>query len=612
MTRRREQSNSLVSVVNRSIFSPLPAAEFATTPHRASLMTDARLATKTSTTTTRRHDLDALRAIAMLLGIALHAALAYSDVPWVVQDSQKNELFGLFFVAVHGFRMPLFFLVSGFFTAMLWRKRGLNALIKHRAKRILLPCLLGLVTIVPAVVWVSVHANQLPAVVGGTAEKSSPAFVDAIRKNDLDTIESELKSGADVNAQEPTSGVTPLSWAALYGHAEATGLLIENGADLEEPNRDGARPLHAAAFLGRTKVVELLLKNGADKTAKDRKGVTALDTTYADWNTAQFIAGLLQLPKLDREELLNGQRKCRRLLGGESDEEPVVADVEPVRGDDESVFHGFVLAYTESINGNAFQVTDEFHAVATPVFHHLWFLWFLCWLVPIFAVYALIVDAVKLKALPKWLILSPARFLWLLPLTLVLQLFMGVQIPGFGPDTSVGLIPQPHILLYYGIFFGFGAVYFDFDDADGRLGRWWFVSLPLAIFLALPVGVASSFITPNRMVAAVAQVVYVWAMTFGMIGLFRKFMNSENRTMRYISDSSYWLYVAHLPLVMFAQGLVRDWPISPFVKFTLVCGVSTGILLLSYQTLVRYTWLGTLLNGPRTRPQPDTPSNPST
>ena len=47
------------------------------------------------TTTSRRHDLDALRAIAMLLGIALHAALAYSDVPWVVQDPQKNELFGL-------------------------------------------------------------------------------------------------------------------------------------------------------------------------------------------------------------------------------------------------------------------------------------------------------------------------------------------------------------------------------------------------------------------------------------------------------------------------------------------------------------------------------------
>jgi hypothetical protein len=509
--------------------------------------------------------------------------------------------------------MPLFFLVSGFFTAMLWRKRGLNALIKHRAKRILLPCLLGLVTIVPAMAWVSVQANQLPVAVGGTGEKSSPAFVDAIRKNDLDTIESELKSGADVNAQEPTSGVTPLSWAALYGHVEAAGLLIENGADIEGLNRDGARPLHAAAFLGRTKVVALLLKNGADKTAKDHKGVTALDTTNADWNTAKFIAGLLQIPKLDREKFLNGQRECRRLLGGESDEEPVVAEVEPVRGDlDESWFHGFVLAYTELINGNAFQLTDEFHVVATPVFHHLWFLWFLCWLVPIFAVYACVAHALKFKGLPGWLVVSPARLFWLLPLTMVPQLFMGAIIPSFGPDTSVGLIPQPHILLYYGVFFGFGVLYFDCDDAAARLGRWWYLSLPLAVFIALPAGVAFSFVTPNRLIAAVAQVIYVWAMTFGMIGLFRKFMNSESKTMRYISDSSYWLYVAHLPLVIFVQGLVRDWAMSPFLKFTLVCGVSTGILLLTYQTLVRYTWLGSLLNGPRTRPSADVPGTSTT
>ena len=34
---------------------------------------------------TRRHDLDALRAFAMLLGIALHAAPSFMDFPWVVQ-----------------------------------------------------------------------------------------------------------------------------------------------------------------------------------------------------------------------------------------------------------------------------------------------------------------------------------------------------------------------------------------------------------------------------------------------------------------------------------------------------------------------------------------------
>jgi peptidoglycan/LPS O-acetylase OafA/YrhL len=163
-------------------------------------------------------------------------------------------------------------------------------------------------------------------------------------------------------------------------------------------------------------------------------------------------------------------------------------------------------------------------------------------------------------------------------------------------------------LLYYGIFFGFGALYFDSDDNTGRLGRWWFLTLPLAVFVAFPVGIDTTFESPNRSVSAIAQTIYVWAMAFCMIGLFRKFMSIENKTMRYISDSSYWLYVAHLPLVIWGQGLVRDWPISPFIKFFLVCGISTGLLLISYQTLVRYTWLGRLLNGPRTRTKPQQPA----
>ncbi|MDE0916147.1 MAG: acyltransferase family protein, partial [Planctomycetota bacterium] len=77
----------------------------------------------------RHHDLDALRALAMLLGIALHGALSFVPIPWTVQDSQQHEMFGLLFFAIHGFRMPVFFVMSGFFTAMIWRRRGLVPLL---------------------------------------------------------------------------------------------------------------------------------------------------------------------------------------------------------------------------------------------------------------------------------------------------------------------------------------------------------------------------------------------------------------------------------------------------------------------------------------------------
>ena len=46
--------------------------------------------------TQRRHDLDALRAFAMLLGIALHAAMSFTGFPWVVQDSRSSFAYLLF------------------------------------------------------------------------------------------------------------------------------------------------------------------------------------------------------------------------------------------------------------------------------------------------------------------------------------------------------------------------------------------------------------------------------------------------------------------------------------------------------------------------------------
>ena len=193
------------------------------------------------------------------------------------------------------------------------------------------------------------------------------------------------------------------------------------------------------------------------------------------------------------------------------------------------------------------------------------------------------------------------------------QSLMGLVVPSFGPDTSLGLLPMPHILLYYALFFFFGALYFDCDDPDGRVGKWWWLALPVGLFIVFPFGLEFStgafgfrqeiFDPAMARTAAVAlQVIYAWMMTFGFIGLFRKLCTRENKTIRYVSDSSYWLYVAHVPLIIGAQLAVRDWPLASGVKYFLVLLAVTGLLLLIYQFLVRYTWLGRLLNGPRVRP----------
>ena len=105
----------------------------------------------------RRHDLDALRAFAMLLGIVLHGALAFIPGAWAVTDASvegDGTPFALLTAAIHGFRMPVFFLMSGFFTAMLLRQRGLRSLLRHRAQRILLPLVIAMFAVIP-LTWVA-------------------------------------------------------------------------------------------------------------------------------------------------------------------------------------------------------------------------------------------------------------------------------------------------------------------------------------------------------------------------------------------------------------------------------------------------------------------------
>jgi glucans biosynthesis protein C len=95
----------------------------------------------------RFHYMDNVRALAMLAGIFFHAALAYSPLMqnlWLAADPQNSLVLDALAWFLHLFRMPLFFLISGFFALMLIEKRGMKGFLVNRGSRIVIPFLIFL------------------------------------------------------------------------------------------------------------------------------------------------------------------------------------------------------------------------------------------------------------------------------------------------------------------------------------------------------------------------------------------------------------------------------------------------------------------------------------
>ena len=366
----------------------------------------------------RFHDLDALRGVAMFLGIVLHSGVFVlpEALPiWPIHDpsASGDRTYLLMIETIHGFRMPVFFLLSGFFTALLWHRRGLRATARQRLRRIGIPLVAACLTVLPLSVWML---------------------------------------------------------AVAAGHQEPYDFPV--------------------------------------------------------WS----------LP--------------------------------------------LVWVYNLA---------------------HLWFLWFLLLLLGVFLAAARLGLQFR-HPLAWWLVI---------PCTVVLSLVM-VE-PIYGADNSASLVPDPVVLAYYACFFIFGIFFYQRGFA---VRRWWtFALLPAAALFHAgfhllgeylfafegTVPDAFMFEHPLTLASTVIESISAWLMCFGLMGFFRLIASRESFAVRYFSDASYWMYLAHLPLVMAGQMLVLEWPVHYHLKFLLVCGSVTFVLLLAYQAGVRYTIIGRTLNGPRVR-----------
>lgn len=250
---------------------------------------------------------------------------------------------------------------------------------------------------------------------------------------------------------------------------------------------------------------------------------------------------------------------------------------------------------------------------------HLWFLYYLC----IFYVLALslrwivvglLADRFGLRPVIDRLV-SVGLASYLAPLALAIPLFAVLYLDAnwpvwFGlPTPDTGLMPQAPALAGYGLAFALGWLLHRQINLLNVFRRQWLINLTvgagLTVICLAIVGVRPNTFAPTlldggagmRAIYAGAYTLSIWFWTFGLVGAAMRFCTAESPTRRYLADASYWLYLAHIPVVFSLQVLMMHWPMHWAIKFPLIITITMAVLLVSYHYLVRPTWLGAILNG---------------
>ncbi len=228
---------------------------------------------------------------------------------------------------------------------------------------------------------------------------------------------------------------------------------------------------------------------------------------------------------------------------------------------------------------------------------HLWFLYYLLFL------YVLVWAASSLglgKLGNFFRSLNPTWLLGLLPLLLVPAL-ASVTAPHPAPES---LFPQFWAFGFYGPFFAIGFLMFGHEALIERFRRFapWLLVASLALYGAfwylfkrhVPTAEDPS---ASVLLAAIEAYISVW-MTCVCLVAGRSLLNRSNRLFRYLSDSSYWVYIIHLPVLFVIQYRLMDMELWWGTKFAISVVATFALCLLSYHALVRKTVVGRLLGAP--------------
>lgn len=236
---------------------------------------------------------------------------------------------------------------------------------------------------------------------------------------------------------------------------------------------------------------------------------------------------------------------------------------------------------------------------------HLWFLYYLM------AFSGISAMLYHVKWLRMDMFLKRPLILILCPLILIPGAFAG----GTPLPAPESFIPQWWPFAFYGLFYVGGWQLFGREQVldAWRPFVWHVVAIGMALFvpyyLLMPVldldrivsGEPKQSLWIRGMEAGLTSYLSV-LLTLASLLLARRYLAGKNPFLSFVADSSYWVYLLHLPIVLFLQTLLVPLALPWWLKFAAVLLGTMLPCLATYVVFVRYTPLGWLLHGKRSFP----------
>lgn len=236
---------------------------------------------------------------------------------------------------------------------------------------------------------------------------------------------------------------------------------------------------------------------------------------------------------------------------------------------------------------------------------HLWFLYYLA-AFTILTILAYRLKWMRLSALfqrPVWLLLCP------------LLLVPGAIAGGTPMAAPESFLPNWWPFAFYGLFYLAGWQLF---GREQFLDTWqpyvWFI-LSICMILFVPYYLLMPILDLNSIIAGTStQSIWIQAvegcftaylstlLTMVSLLLGQRYLTYKSPLLSFVADASYWVYLVHLPLVLFLQTILvpLTWPI--WLKLTVVLLGTVVPCMATYVVFVRYTPVGWMLHGKRSFP----------